>query len=796
MERSAQHSHLQRSAVRRAGAAPHGGPPGPYATVLELQHSAGNRAVASVLGRDDHRSAARPGGRHGAGSGVPVQRLFGKKKKDKPVEPPKTGIVTQTPWTGSKDTREYSEMVGNVDLGKGSDKIKDRGGYEDKLAEYVSLAQLRSAQIRKASDQTGYDYISLQGLHQDYLALKNAPPTTDPDIAKGRVELLNAYKTIVGEHTTGKPGGVIAKPTDDFDVNFDAALGDSAMWADRGQKAGNDAAEERVNIEALWDQVKSSNDEQIGKTHAQEAKTSLDHLEVIRAQMKVRVEHLTNIGRVQWAGGKILDSITTGVASFGLSLATLGILGVEKEMNPLFYKGTGWTWHSKMPSKAYLNRTSLLSKGKDAKGKTGKGKDSKEALPKEKEGESGMRLVLMENLVGKVEGLKRMLAQRKGGANGLDWLSGLLWFAGDGVLQSLMAVGSRIAIWLSLVSLLLGLINVPAHGALSPVIAVLSSMALAITYIRFAMAAVKAVITLARLAVDGLNAAINNDPRMAQALKGRAIKSGVGLVGDSLQLGGFAVVLGGDALKEGVGHFTNAFDPTQDLSNISGSYNDALQGVSTSITSAPYLEGTGAYLGGVATILTGVDALPGIGEAVSDTNDLNATGESHYLGGSNQKSHELNMLNGHGGHGGHPGTGPGRQRSGATGGQPGGWVRARPKELEPTWMQQGKARQEEMRGERATYLTKETSKKVAVSQEQVAGPVGKVRDASDKASKFGAMLDKVKAFFSGEKKKKNPDVPTEEIDDQTKATEENQVHSKRFAVILEDTAGALTNFSS
>jgi hypothetical protein len=793
-EKQRGHGAIRRQAVATpTGPSPTHAPDSP-GDVLRLQRLVGNHVTTSLLRRREDAGIVRrepgEGGRRRSGAvtdrtapPVPPRPL----RLAKPM-PPKSldEKMSDNGFTGSQDTRSYDQMLENVDLGKKRSKLTKKSSFVGLMADYTSLAQLRAAQIRKAADTLGYDYVSLQDLKGENQALKGGAPTTDKKVLEERGKLATAYKLVVGEYTTGKKPGTFANASPDFDVDWNKALADSAEWSQRSQKARDETEEERVNIELLWDQVNDDGfpEQDTGAKQAAEAKNSLNRIEVLRAQMKLRVDHLTEIKRVQGAGGKIVDAVGAGLMSFATTLATLGIVAVEKEFNPVFYKGAGWTYHADMPTGLFERRAGLLTAGGKVDKKSA---SSREKLPVEKREEEAYRVVVMENLGGKIDAVKRLLAQRAGGANGLDWLSSILWFIGDGILQSLMAVGSRIALWITGLSLLLHLINVPAHGALTPVIAVLTALALAITYVRMALAAVKVVISAARLAVDSLNAVLNKDPRMAQALKGRAIRSAVGLMGDSLQLGGFALVMGGDTIKEGLG-MTNAFNPVSDIANVGQVHSDVLNGVGPSVLSGDFIGGTGVFLGGVVGVLGGADAVPAVGEAVSDTNDLNAYGSMPYLGGSNQKSQGRKWSPHEGGHqvgSGQP-AGGGQQK----------WARSQPKARTPGWVQEGMDREEQKVGERAVYLKKDADKRVGASKGSMQTPITHLGDASDQTKKVTTLLDKVKAFFSGESKKKNPDVPKDEIGEQQAEADKNQASSKRFGLTLDDSVNTLKDFAA
>ena len=798
---------------RAANPAPASG--GTSADILRLQRLAGNRFVASAIQREPDPPSPGTRQRSRSAPPVPSSRPPNKPVPDLPTQQRsrsesdlptrlRSGAVSDVPPSrppnrppplnpkqqleNSLDERgytrnehSYEEMLGQVNLGKKRSKLTKKSHYVSLLEEYVSLAQLRAAQIRKAADTLGYDYVSLQDLRGESKALTGAGPTKDKSVLSNRTKLLTAYKLIVNENLSGKKPSGLKDASPDFDVDWEKSISESAGWAVRASKARDEVEEERVNVEMLWSEVQDGGftGEDKGAKQTAEAKLSLDRIEVMRQQLKNRVEYLTKIKRVQAAGGKILDAVGAGVMSFGLTLVTLGVAAVEKEFNPLFYKGAGWTWHSEMPTRVFLSRASLLGPG-------GKGdKGVKDKLPVASREEKAFKIVLMENLGGKIKSVKNMLGQRKGGANSLDWLSALLWFIGDGLLQSLMGVGSRIAIWITGLNILLNLINVPAHGALTPVIAVLTALALAITYVRMALAALKLVITGARVAVDSLNAAITKDPRMKQALKGRAIRSATGLLGDSLQLGGFAVVMGGDIIKEGLGMShafsgaNNAFNPISDIHNVSQVHSDVLSHTNEiSTLSGTFWEGEGIFGAGVVPILVGADAVPAIGEALSDSNDLNSTGATPYLGGSNQKSQNFvhESMEHSGRHG------PGQSRSRTTG-------------PVPQWMQQGKDREEQMGTERAEYLVKEANKKVTVSQSSVSEPMQKVGAAGEKSQQVGDSIDKVKNFFKGESKKKEPDVPSDQIAEQQQEAVENEDFAKGLSAMLKESVGAMAGFA-
>ncbi|HET9691346.1 MAG TPA: hypothetical protein VFP61_09340 [Acidimicrobiales bacterium] len=708
---------------------------------------------------------------------------------DQPGNDPLVGVGR--PTQGRSVDHSYDDMLKQVDLGKKREKLTKKSHYVKLMDEYVSLAQLRAAQIRKAADTLGYDYVSLRDLRVEAASMASTSPKAKH--AKERARFSTAYKMIVNEHMTGTRPGSNSDAAPGFDVDWDKAIGDSAVWATRAQSARDQVEEDRINVEMLWDEVKSDPSEgpQVGAKQAAEAKTSLNHIEVVRQQLKGRVDYLTKKARVQGAGGKIVDAVVAGGASFLTTLVTLGVVAVEKEFNPLFYKGAGWSHHSDMPG-------DFDGRGKYLEGAKTMGADEKaQKLPVSTREERAYNLVVMENLGGKIKQVKNMLGQRKGGANTLDWLSGILWFIGDGVLQSLMAVGSRIAIWVTALNLLLNLINVPAHGALTPVIAVLTAMALAITYVRMALSAAKVAVTAARAAVDGLNYAVTKDPRMRQALKGRAIRSGVGLAGDTMQLGGFAVVLGGDVIKEGLGMAhafqgaNNAFNPISDLHNVAQVHSDVLSHANeVSSTSGTFWEGEAIFFGGVGGVLLGADAVPAIGEAVSDSNDLNSQGGTPYLGGSNQKSqgweHHGMGHDDHDDRAGHQGAGTGRTPQ-----RPGG---ARPGRPVPTWMAEGKQREEQMVGERAAYLEREAGKKVGVSQSAMQTPIQTVGAVAEKSEKVSGMLDKVKAFFKGESKKKKPDVPKDQIAEQAQEADSTQQDAGGFAKALTESASAMADF--
>jgi hypothetical protein len=110
-------------------------------------------------------------------------------------------------------------------------------------------------------------------------------------------------------------------------------------------------------------------------------------------------------------------------------------------------------------------------------------------------------------------------------------------------------------------------------------------------------------------------------------------------------------------------------------------------------------------------------------------------------------------------------------------------------------MEQGKAREEEMVGARGEYLKNEANKKVGASQAAMESPVEKVSAAAEQSNKVSTSLDKVKNFFSREGKKKQPDIPKNEIGEQLNETEENKNESKRFGVILEESSNAFLEFS-
>ncbi len=847
--------------------------------VLALQRLAGNKALTQLMGpqgaspkssrADIPSTSIQEGGLTGRGSrGPALQRLVRSTPPQGATGMPVVqrrssstqGNAGLDSTTVSKPTNgkfgpssTYEDMRSQVTLkpGKGGvETAKDtRGTNSGLLYDYAKKATLRAAQIRAASDTLGYDYISLSELVADHgkatVELNN--PKLDTKRTKHLVAMQKARGLIVNEWK-GTPKS--------SDPDFEKAALMSREWAAKALPAVAVANEERANVEMLHERVDAKGFGQgglTGRVEAQEAKMSLDRMTLQRNQLTGRVEQLNKLGRVQGAGGKIADAAGTGAASFLLSIVTLGIVALEKQVNPLGYKGKGWSHHSAMPAPGVGDKADgFLSRNISTTEVATQGRE-------ESNEDKATRLVLMEDLFGKVKAVKKLLNERAGGASALDWLSGLLFFVGDGILQSLIALGSRIAIWLGLISFVLGLINVPAHGALSPVIAVTSALAMAITYVRLALSAVKLVITTARLAVDSLNMAINSDPRMATALKARTIKAGSGLIGDTMQVGGLGLVLGGDTMM-GVGHhMTNAFNPVSDVHNVAAEHSQVLfeqqsathtlatggeQGF-TENTVGDYATHYGTLAGGAFAAIFGVDVVPAISEVASPTAEL-YNAEHRYIGGSNPSSHEHTGVEQHD----LPQQGPPipprpRQLNGPPNSrplrQPLGPQQLRPPQrplrqplgsrplgpplpprplrqplgsgplgppsrplrprgpmgpeqlgpMQPDWMSQGKTAQTQMATERTAYLKKTAATKVRAATDGTKDPSAKVRAAGQKSNGFAEKLRAFKDFF---KKNKTKDIPPEMLKKEEKNSEERSRESAKLGTGLLDSSGVLDDF--
>jgi hypothetical protein len=775
--------------------------------LLELQCLAGNRAVTAL-----------------------VQR----KKKPPPLPEPQ--VTIGRPEDGEFTTpKTYEQMRSGVVLKpgkKGEETAKDtQKGNKGLLFDYVKKATLRSAQIRAASDILAYDYESLHELIEDRKETAAEMAQLDPSQKKNKEKLatLAAMQKARGKIVNEPKGG---KQTD-----FDGALNRSQVWAQQTPATIATANEDRTNVEMLYERVRGDQSGDTGRAAAQEAKMSIDRMTLTKNRFEKRVDELKDIDRVQGAGGKIADAAAMGAISFLTSVATLGIAALEKQVNPLGYKGKGWTYHSEMTKS--LRGKSVMPDVSTREFTSGGKEESNE--------DKAARLVLMEDLFGKIKAVKKMLSERAGGASFLDWLSGILLFVGDGILQSLIAIGSRVAIWLGALSFILGLINVPAHGALSPVIAVTSALAMAITYVRLALSALKFVFTTARTAVDSLNLATNKDPRMERVLQSRAIRSGVGTVGDSAQVGGLGIVLGGDTLMGAAHSFTNAFNPVSDVQNVAGEHSQVLMEQLHSTTGeefAGFTETTigqeaghyGSLAGGAALAIGGVDVAPAIGEVGSRRAEL-YNPEHRYLGGSSETSHQ--HQEGEGYHGPQPPKGPApdlaqrrdqlltARRGGIT--QPPQLPRGRaelltarrggvaqPPQLrrgrggllvppldmqkarlgpdKPSWLVEGTAAQEQLKAEGKDHLRTSANVKVKAISNAVSGPVARVQGASDTANGVSQKLQSVKDFFSADAKKKDSgqDVPPEVVKKAEKSQEDSK-DSAKLSDVLTSTATALAS---
>jgi hypothetical protein len=772
--------------------------------LLELQRLAGNRAVTTL-----------------------VQR----KKKPPPSTEPE--VTVGRPLDGGFiPPKTYEEMRSGVVLKpgkKGAETAKDtQKGNKGLLWDYVKKATLRSAQIHAASDILAYDYESLHELIKDRKETEAEMAQLDPGEKKNKAKLRNLAGL---QKARGK---IVNEPKGGKQTDFDGALKTSQMWAQETPTTIATANEDRTNVEMLYERVKR-NKSDTGRAAAQEAKMSIDRMTLTKDRQEKRVDELRDIDRVQGAAGKISDAAAMGALSFLTSVATLGIAALEKQVNPLGYKGKGWTYHSEM-TRALRGKSAMPDVS--TREFTSGGKE-------ESNEDKAARLVLMEDLFGKVKAVKKMLSERAGGASFLDWLSGILLFIGDGILQSLIAIGSRVAIWLGALSFILGLINVPAHGALSPVIAVTSALAMAITYVRLALSALKLVFTTARTAVDSLNLATNKDPRMERALQARTIRSGVGTVGDSAQVGGLGIVLGGDTLMGAAHSFTNAFNPVSDVQNVAGEHSQVLMEQLHNTTGQEFTGFTettigqeaghyGSLAGGAGLAIGGVDVAPAIGEVGSRRAEL-YNPEHGYLGGSSEESHQ--HQEGEGYHGPEPPNGPapdvanGRdqlltaRRGGLTqppqigrgraellaarrGGitQPpqlrraqGGFLvppldmqKARLGPDKPSWLVEGTAAQEQLKAEGKDHLRTSADVKVKAISNAVSGPVAKVQDASDTAQGVSQKLQSVKDFFSVDGKKKDigQDVPPDVVKKAEKSQEDSK-DSAKLSDVLTDTAKAL-----
>jgi len=603
------------------------------------------------------------------------------------------------------------------------------------LYDYVKQATLRSAQIRSESDVLAYDYESLEELVQAYEATKKVMAGLDPKKDKARLkqlaELQKARGKIVNEYK--------GKETD-----FDGALKTSREWASKTPVAVAEANEHRTNIEMLYERAQGMSGTDTGRVEAQEASMSVARLDLQHQQFKDRVHQLEKLERVQGLGGKTGDALSTGAMSFLLSVATMGIVAIEKQTNPLGYMGKGWTHHSKMPKagagKGNILRRNLSTRQFETGGKEESNEDKK------------TRLVLMEDLFGKIEAVKKLLSDRKGGASALDWISAVLMFVGDGILQSLITVGSRVAIWLGAVAGILTLINIPAHGALSPVIAVMSALALAITYVRLALAGLKLIITGARLAVDSLNMAINNDPRMARALQARTMLSGTGVAGDTLQVGGVALAGAGMSLAT-FGEATNPFNPVADAQHVGATFNDTAGHATLGQAAA----GSAMKVGGAAAGIVGVDVLKPATEGLSSRAGL-YNAEHRYLSGSNPKSQKHKEGSGYQG----PAQGP----------------------SQPNWLSEGILEQEKQGAQRATYLKVTADQKVIAVKNAVADPAALLQGASDTAKSASDKLDAAKAIITGTKKDELPPNAVE-------ATQDDAKDAGKTAEVLGGTAKTL-----
>jgi hypothetical protein len=751
---------------------------------LELQRLAGNRAVTTL-----------------------VQR----KKKPPPLPEPQVAIGR--PEDGKfTPPKSYEQMRSGVVLKpgkKGEETAKDtQKGNKGLLWDYVKKATLRSAQIRAASDILAYDYESLHELIEDRKETEAEMTQLDPSEKKNKEKLASLAGL---QKARGK---IVNEPKGGKQTDFDGALNRSQVWAQETPTTIATANEDRTNVEMLYERVKGEQSGDTGRAATQEAKMSIDRMTLTKNRLEKRVEELKDIDRVQGAGGKIADAAAMGAISFLTSVATLGIVALEKQVNPLGYKGKGWTYHSEMTKS--LRGKSVMPDVSTREFTSGGKEESNE--------DKAARLVLMEDLFGKVKAVKKMLSERAGGASFLDWLSGILLFVGDGILQSLIAIGSRVAIWLGALSFILGLINVPAHGALSPVIAVTSALAMAITYVRLALSGLKLIFTTARTAVDSLNLATNKDPRMERALQARTIRSGVGTVGDSAQVGGLGIVLGGDTLMGTAHSFTNAFNPVSDVQNVAGEHSQVLMEQMHSTTGQEFTGFTettigqeaghyGSLAGGAALAIGGVDVAPAIGEVGSRRAEL-YNPEHRYLGGSSEESHQ--HQEGEGYHGPQPPKGPApdlakrrdqlltARRGGIT--QPPQLRRARggmlvpPLDMQkarlgpdkPSWLVEGTAAQEQLKAEGKDHLRTSANLKVKAITNAVSDPVAKVQGASDTAKGVSQKLQSVKDFFSVDAKKKDSgqDLPPEVVKKAEKS-EEDSKDSAKLSDVLTNTANAL-----
>jgi hypothetical protein len=501
-----------------------------------------------------------------------------------------------------------------------------------------------------------------------------------------------------------------------------------------------------------------------------------------------------------------------------LSVATLGIGALEKQVNPLGYMGKGWTYHSQMKDvrgngedeeSHFLSTTEFTSGGKE-----------------ESNEDKAVRLVLMEDLFGKIKAVKKLLADRVGGPKLLDWLSGIPLFVGDGILQSLIGIGSRVAIWLTALSLILHLINIPDYGALSPVIAILSALALSITYVRMALAGVKLSFTAARTAVDSLNLATNDDPRMTQALQARTISSGTRIVGDSMQMGGLGLVLAGDSLMGELHKMTDPFNPVSDVQNVGHEYNQVLMEelhstageefsgfADTSLGEEGAREAT--FAGGAATAIVGADVVPVLAEVADRRTEL-YNPEHRYLGGSNPKSHKHQEGEGYQGPQPEPPPSttpsrtPAKPRGGPTNAPKKGkgrtvipplnmnQVRLK-KEQErfgpdkPSWLVEGTAAQQELRSKGKEHLKSSADLKVKAVSNAVSDPVSKAQAASDAANNVSQKLQSVKDVFSKDAKKDSAQDLPKDIIKKAEKSEEDSKDTAKLSDVLSGSAKTLVD---
>jgi hypothetical protein len=764
-----------------------------------------------------------PGGRPLTADGLlELQRLVGNRavttlvqRKKKPLPLPEPQVTIGRPEDGQFGSpKTYEEMRSGVVLKpgkKGEETAKDtQKGNKGLLWDYAKKATLRAAQIRAASDILAYDYESLHELIEDRKETAAEMAQLDPSEKKNKKKLASLAEL---QKARGK---IVNEPKGGKQADFDGALGSSQMWAQQTPAAIATANEDRTNVEMLYERVKRDQSGDTGRAASQEAKMSIDRMTLTKNRFEKRVDELKDIDRVQGAGGKIADAAAMGALSFLTSVATLGIAALEKQVNPLGYKGKGWTYHSEM-TKA-LRGKSVMPDVSTREFTSGGKEESNE--------DKAARLVLMEDLFGKVKAVKKMLAERAGGASFLDWLSGILLFVGDGILQSLIAIGSRVAIWLGALSFILGLINVPAHGALSPVIAVTSALAMAITYVRLALSGLKLIFTTARTAVDSLNLATNNDPRMERALQARAIRSGVGTVGDSAQVGGLGIVLGGDTLVGAAHSFTNAFNPVSDVQNVAGEHSQVLMEQLHSTTGQEFTGFTettigqeaghyGSLAGGAALAIGGVDVAPAIGEVGSRRAEL-YNPEHRYLGGSSAESHQ--HQEGEGYHGpqrpNRPPPDQAKRRDQLLTARRGGI--AQPPQLrrgrggplippldiqkarlgpdQPSWLAEGTAAQDQLKSEGKDYLRTSADVKVKAVTNAVSSPVAIVQGASDTAQGVSQKLQSVKDFFSADAQKKDSgqDVPPEVVKKAEKSQEDSK-DSAKLSDVLTNTANALAS---